>query len=900
MIRDREKGLISIFLAIILIPSYMLSIASMDMSRIYAGKNYLRLANEAALTSILLNYDKSLYDKYKLLAVTDMNKAGEISKKIVESSLASEDENENFHKFSKAEINLNPLSGHKLLNEEELERQILDYMQYKGPLDLLNGFIDILDSLKNAKEYNEILEKKINYNKKLENININIRGLSENSIKYKDSLEKIDKSLNSFFKDYYSLKIEIENLEKTIEKIKKKQPESKGEQELIKEGLDKIRILGSKFVDKYSGLEPAIKDLLILAVNLRDDLDGLQEKTQGLQESLDDWQKSIEEISSSDIKRQFKSEYIFSDKSFSKENISSMIEILDINKKNLEKFLDLIFSEGGQIQILKLTPQDFLIKSLDEKTLNSISLRSIKDSKILNRFSKESKKIVVDKKKKADAKNLKALLENFNKQNHLEKYVEESIFDYISQEDYKYIVDFKEEKGGIDPEASDIKKNKQIFSTYNFSYDFSSKQIINNFFIAQYIADKFSDKTIDLGDQIMSQKEYILFGGDKLDDNLRKARDLIFAMRLSLNAMYAFTSPDVRKDALSLATAIAGWSGIGVFLLEAVLLSSMSLGETILDVGKLSEGKDIGIFKNKSSWTFSLEGIGRLAQENALNFAKNSLENIMDSLEQIVIEAEDKSFESLNNFISQTSNGIVQSVTGSILIPIQNTLVDLINENKKDYVKNIEDLFEKLSTGLQNSANDSVAKLLGEIIDYLENNYKQKMVEILSEKSTLNNDHILQVIDEMNNKANEMVQDFNEKLADQLRGQITSIVNEKTATYRTRIRDAINSYLAKYAPKESEKIGQFAKSGLSLSYSDYLKLLTFIKLNGPQRPKILKRMLLVVDIELKSKNKEFSIKEAWTGFRVNSKANIPMIIDVFANKDRKRMVEDELEITFER
>ncbi len=878
MIKDREKGLISIFLALILVPTYLLTVTGIDISRIYAGKNYLRLANESALSSILLNYDKNLHDKYKLLAVTDMQEANNISRRVMEAELLvnQDGENDNFHTFSKPKIDLKAMKGYSLINPEELERQIIDNMKYKGPIDLLNGFIETLDSLDNAKVYNSVLEKKLVYNKDLERVNENIKPLAKLISQYQDKIEEVNKDYKSFIKDYLQLKKQLEDKSKDHDKISK------------------------DFIAKYSKLLPIFNEALSISEKIENKLQAMENELSGLQNSLKEWKNSINKVSSSDLKKQLNSEYTFTNKTFSKENISKMTKNLQKDKKTLEDLKKLLFAEGGQISNLKESPSKFLGKVLSSADLSSYKLVNIKEAKLSKALLGPENKVKVDKNKKEEAKALRKTLTDFNKEMDLEAPKKDSIYNYISEEEYKSIIDFLAESKTSDLASITTENVNENLKKYNFSFDFSSKEVFNNFLIAQYIADKFSDKTIDIGDKITSQKEYIAFGSENLDANIKKARNLVFVIRLAINSMYGFTSPDVRKDALMLATAIVGWTGIGVPLMEALIVSSMALGESILDTGRLSDGENLGIFKNKATWTFSVRGLKRLAQEKSIEFAKAGIENIMDSLEQVVIEAENKSFESLDKFISQTSSSIIQSLTGSVIIPIQNVLVDLLNGANKDYTKEINDLFSDLRSSLLNTGDERIDRLIGEIISYLEENYKGRIIEILKKDDPINNDLIIDLIEEMNKKIEEKVKDFNKKIEDELRNRIASIVDEKTDQYRSKIREAIDSYLEKYTPKSDNKLGQFAKSGLSISYSDYLKLFTFMELNGPNKHQILKRMALIIDIEMKEKTQGFSIKTANTGFRINSSVDIPIVIEIFASKDKKRGIEDELEISFEK
>lgn len=899
--RNKEKGIISIFLALILIPTYLVSISSLDISRLYASKNYIKLANESALTSILLNYDKKLFDKYKLLASGDINTVRDISDSVVKNTLIKEDGGDNFHVFNGINTELNSKKDSSLSNSEELERQIIDYMHYKGPLELFNGFINMLDTVKNAKKYNNILSKKITYDEKLSEFDYKLKDLSKDLKTYHDRSESINERYSNFLKDYKNLKKEISKYEKIKNKINSKKNKTDDDKEDIKKNTRKEKATKKEFLDKYEDFIDEISKQIELNKKLGDDISEVNRKNTEIDRSLRDWKNSIEKTPSEDLKRQFKSEYTFSNKSLSKENVNAVINQIARDLRSLEKIKDNLFSDQGQISNIKESYSKFLnsTKTLEQLKVSKIS--NLERFSLYKKIVSAEKKVKVDKEKTKKAKSLRKTIEKFNDTNATETIDKDDIFDYISKENYNSIINFQKEDDQIkDVKNLDIKDLNSLFSTVELDFEQNSSSFLDNFLIAQYITDKFSDRTIDLAGKIISQKEYILFGKENLEGNMKKVRNIIFAIRLALNSMYGFTSPDVRKEALVMATAIAGWTGIGVPLVESLIITAMSFGETILDTKKLVNGKNLSIFKNKSNWTFSLEGIKNEAIDKSLENLQDGITNIMDSVEQIAMEANDKSFETLNQFINQTTDGVVQSLTGSLIIPIQNTIVDLINDPLKDKEIQVEEAFATIRTNLTNSNNSKINMFADKLASYLENAYKIKILDLLNARGDIDNDSILQLIEDMNNSLNSKVEEFSEDLSMGLRNEISDAISSKSEEYQIEIKKAIDNYLDDFGLKKDDKLAQYSQSGLSFKYSDYIKLFLFIKLNSSQRYDILKRMALIIDIEMKNISESFNILERYTSFKINTSAKIPMTIEVFATEDKKRMIENEMEISFNR
>lgn len=897
--KNREKGIISIFLALILIPTYTLSLASLDISRIYAGKNYIKLANESAITSVLLNYDKKLYEKYNLLAVSNLENAKNISKKVVEENLFSPDDNENFHKFTKIETDLNTEIADSLVNTKELERQIIDYMRYKGPLELMDGFISMLETMKNAKTYNNILSKKMSYNEELEKFNGKLSELSNDLAAYKGEADKIVSTYDEFVKEYQDLKKELKAAVKVEDKINEKEEKSSEDLELIKENNKKTKKLKNEFIKKYEAFSSTLSKQIFLNKTIKEETLLINSNNSKLDSKLKEWKKSIEDTPSSEIKNQFRTEYTFSNKSFSKDNVDALVNQLDKNLEILEKMNRLLFLRDGQMKGLRKSNKDFLENSLNAGDFKVNKLSNLERFALYKRLATIKSKVKVDGKKKSEAKKLRNLMDDFNDKSELEKSNKDSIFNYISKDDYNSIINNEYAKDSTDYKKLSITNLSDNLSLLNLDFNLSSPNFINNFLIAQYISDKFSDKTIDFGDKILTQKEFIVFGNADFQKNMNNARNLIFAIRLALNAMYGFTSPEVRKEALALATAIAGWTGLGVPLVEGLIVSAMSFGESLLDTSKLTKGQSLGLFKNKSSWTFSITGIKRLAKENAFDFVKQGIGNVMDSVEQIAIEAKDHTFETLNTFVGETASGVEQGLVGSIIIPIQNTVVDLINDPTKDKENELNAVFANLNSSLSDSSNPEINRLTKETITYLESNFKNRLLT-LTKSEEIDNDSIINVIEEMNNNVNGKVKDFTEGISNSLKSKITNIISLKSNDYQTEIQKAINSYFDNISTKKSDKLSMSKQSGLSFSYSDYIKLFTFIKLNGSEKYDILNRLALVIDIEMKNINGNFSIVDTYTNFKINTKASIPMIIDIFEGKNKKKVIENEMQLSYKK
>ncbi len=103
--------------------------------------------------------------------------------------------------------------------------------------------------------------------------------------------------------------------------------------------------------------------------------------------------------------------------------------------------------------------------------------------------------------------------------------------------------------------------------------------------------------------------EYLIFGMDRADDNLALAGASVFGIRFALNLIYALTDPALGESSLAAATAIAGWSGFGIPLVQNLILVALAIAESVSDLVRLMKGNSVAVWKSGETWKCSIEGI---------------------------------------------------------------------------------------------------------------------------------------------------------------------------------------------------------------------------------------------------------------------------------------------------
>lgn len=104
--------------------------------------------------------------------------------------------------------------------------------------------------------------------------------------------------------------------------------------------------------------------------------------------------------------------------------------------------------------------------------------------------------------------------------------------------------------------------------------------------------------------------EYILWGKNESQTNIRNTIMLIFGIRLLFNSFFAFTDKTIEGNASAMATAIAGgWAPYLIPIIKVVIKLGFAGVETANDISKLKQGYGVVIVKNKNSWaTFPYNG----------------------------------------------------------------------------------------------------------------------------------------------------------------------------------------------------------------------------------------------------------------------------------------------------
>lgn len=167
----KQQGAVSVFLAIILLFTFIFSAVVVDGGRIYAAKNIVSGAGQLTLNAGLSNYDTALKDAYGLIAMSatpeDLQK--NLKNYFVDSLSACGVTEEDYNTAlvflelaaSEDSFSAERVEGTQICQGYVMEQQVLDYMKYRAPITVGSGILDKLKSVKSMKEAKKVADDEV-------------------------------------------------------------------------------------------------------------------------------------------------------------------------------------------------------------------------------------------------------------------------------------------------------------------------------------------------------------------------------------------------------------------------------------------------------------------------------------------------------------------------------------------------------------------------------------------------------------------------------------------------------------------------------------------------------------------------------------------------------------------
>lgn len=861
--KRKIKGFISIFLALIILPVNSFAILTIDVSKILFAKNDTKLVNEIALESALSNYNRDLYDRYRIFGI---DKSKEYLEEYVNDIIKNNLEN-NSSRFYKVNLKESSISVNNELSHiqlDDIQKQIIDYMSLHGPYQISKGVLNLLDLVKSSKDYTNVIDKKIDYENEYSKINVNFDKISELFVKYDTEFEEINngyKDLNKRLeilikdsKEYLKLKSILKDAsDKDLkEKLNEENKKIKDISKEIEEKIKKYNEENKKFETKLVSQQVNIHEIITL-------LKSFYNQTISLEDALENWGKEINKLDDSDVKNNFKSDYKSMKLQFTKENIESILNKMISHENTLTNNIKILKeNDAFNLDINKFN------QDLHFDLSNIVNLPSLNNYKLYKYINDKTTKQKIDKKASKEAKKSKSELEN----------ISDTYTDVKDDKEIGYISDFINLEGFTDLKnnstniatISSSKKYKDLINKSNNIINYNDTNLLENLYISMYLVENFNNKLED-NDEFYSQMEYILFGNQKLKSNVSSVENSIFAIRLLLNSIYAYTNSDLNREATLVASAIAGWTGFGVPILRTVILGMMSISESAIDVNTINKNEYVEAYKNKSTWQVSIGGLSNLANKGLKEITSNTIDNIYDDIEKYSNQGVEYLNNKLNEFTKQTIDGVAQTIISEMINPIQSIIANNINSPIEDLKSQINESFNSIENNILLSS-DTMKNIKLDVFNYIKGN-------IISKLNDINEVNFESFFKDLVGKVEVMITKKTDSITNSFNSKIHNYISEKKMDSKIKINSIIDQYIADIGGREINSKG--SNSGLSFNYKDYLTLVSFFRINT-DKESVLNRMIFVMDYEMKKKNPDFNITKIISNIKIKTDTEIDVSI----------------------
>ena len=759
MKKSNNKGQVTVFLCIVLMALIILAGVIVDIARIANGEAQAKRAVLSAAKSTLAGFDTRLKEDYGIFALRggDSSQIKSTLEDYLKRNLMisdNEDTSEQLDIYGFKIENLDIAPVLNLTENDTVRNQILQYMKYRAPKEMVEGIWDRLSVVKEASSISEAYKMRYEVDKLLAKIDGVQQALKKN----------IDGNGNS--DKYY---INGYNKNGTRQNMIHEFAEKAAQYCTLKKNRDELITMKAQLIERMRNLDS-------------------EEEIRRLAESIVQLERAISQLNSQITNTQRERDNIFLDlkethtRGFIQPNIeaeNNIKKIMELTErageslKRLEKYMNEDFKVEGELsasfkstceddirKLKELTAsgneskrildyvvenRDLLYTELEKLNQVEVLVRSEQDPEKVKRtilqmltenLQKYNNNIVYDYEKpvkQGDAadprkdlqKNISKVLKNDSSENGEQenrdikksgidmeqlpsrKKVQSPSFDFEDSQYLKSIdyadnytntgstapgseeVEYSGNLTGVDTEA-DFYDDQGMFAENAFGFLGSMGKVLGNglsalrdeIYINEYIMGMFknsvavlkyddTEKTdVDLSGVnkslretfFNSEVEYIIHGNSSESINKLMTKSQILLIRFVMNTIHVYT--DVRKKELatSIAAAVAGWwtGGAGIPLLSNLIMCSWGMGEALIDLKDIMDGKSVPFYKRSGDWKLDigLSGSDGMKTDTRLCFSyhdylrlflllKNSDVKIsrIEDLIQLNMQKQDQSFE---------------------------------------------------------------------------------------------------------------------------------------------------------------------------------------------------------------------------------------------------------------
>jgi hypothetical protein len=238
-LRSRISGQVTVFSAVVMMAVLVLAGLLVDISRINAGRALVKRSVGLAARSLLAEYGSKLKENYGLFAIADADEASLCDRfeEYLACSLSIPYDEESYHGgtdlfgFRIEKIKVTPI--YNLSENNVTKKQILEYMKYRAPTELVEKFMEKLAAVKDVGKMSGAYKQKVGIDKILGSMDKSQQKLKKlvdgtgsgtdkyiNGFNLNGAWESAYREFNSLSKELESIMDSIDSLDKTIGELK--------------------------------------------------------------------------------------------------------------------------------------------------------------------------------------------------------------------------------------------------------------------------------------------------------------------------------------------------------------------------------------------------------------------------------------------------------------------------------------------------------------------------------------------------------------------------------------------------------------------------------------------------------------------------------------------------------
>lgn len=929
LILKANSGSISIFISLVLSIFIIVNFILIDFARY----EYAKATVESDIDLLGKIYTSKVNPHLKRYGIFSIDNDESIENNF-RTMLIPDNSSDNLTKMRLLDFKESKLEKSSILNPEIFNKQIIEDVKYKAPISIGESLLKKIDIISDTKIL-ESVESKMKFELELDDMGSQLDKLLLNLKSYQATVFELGKnaSVNSLILDFnHSIKGLLKSSlffgKLAYDKELFLDLKNKGQLKKIKK-YDEENLM-NKFEEYLNKAKDYQKDLLTILTKAKRSaqlsskkIETIKERSSELEADRETWKRDLNQIKAGEIKTSLMGDYESQTSGFNAEKIE------DLNRKIKEKINDidkLIFhidsyrifgislSKVKKENIYDYFPQLSLKKSIGEievelesfchKNIKYVDIKNYSSGKLSledDPFFKNIKKariknyISSDASKRDAKKKRKELVDQAGRGQIRVGFKEKKISDRISSEDLAYInkfinesfeADLEEEKEKFNSGESNkslnkksraiLRKNINILNAMGNIKDISLDRLYIMAYANIYFSSRVKSDNVFYDPSMErffkgAELEYLIWGKDSYNSNLRAVSSLLYAIRLAMNTAYAFTSSDLKLQTLEIATAIAGWTGFGIPIVQSILLFSLAMGESFLDLRDLESGKLVPIFKNSYSWNLSVHGAKKRLSGEIKEFAVDLEEDIFKILEDFSMDKIEELEDGVEKFVENTNRTVIDNISNSIINPIMDGAREILSDPIDHSLAYIEGKLRSSLSGLDKSLQKLIdIKSLAKKIFDLSNLKSSKDVFNKLEESILSYRYKIE------NAIKEKIFSYGDKL----KSEVKKHIKETKDSVKKKVEREINLYLEKIklfknknqnaGNNKIEKTSKLESSGgINIAYDDYINLFILKNLiSEGGKKKILARMIHLIKANLSD---DFNLKNSYTAIKISGK-----------------------------